>query len=152
MSKKNDGPYLQVAVICEKALEEKNGVISIIRIIDRVTITYVGHDVPDKMPETPVSFVLVASFKSGEFNGEKELRIVLKEAGSKDKEGKKLFSLPLTFEGDEKGTNVILNSVMQTKTEGVYWFEIFLDDNFYSKVPLTVHYKPEKSAAPAPQT
>jgi hypothetical protein len=152
MSKKSGGPYLQVAVICERALEEKDGAISIIRIIDRVTVTPVGHDVPEKMPETPVSFVLVASFKSGEFRGKKDLKIVLKEAGSRDTEGKTLILLPLTFEGDEKGANVILNSVMQTKTEGVHWFEIFLDNNFYSKVPLKVQYKPEKSTASVPQT
>ncbi|MFZ2088440.1 MAG: hypothetical protein WAU47_07675 [Desulfobaccales bacterium] len=152
MCTEKDGPYLQVAVICEKALEEKDGVISIIRIIDRVMVTYVGHDVPEEMPETPVSFVLVASFKSGEFKGDKELKIVIKEAGSKDKDGKKLILLPLTFEGDEKGANVILNNVIQTKTEGVYWFEIFLDDKLYSKVPLRILYKSEKAVASAPPT
>jgi hypothetical protein len=29
------GPYLAIAVICEKALHEQDGVISLIRIIDR---------------------------------------------------------------------------------------------------------------------
>jgi len=152
MTTEDNGPYLQVAVICEKTLEEKDGVISIIRIVDRITVTHMTPDSPEKMPEIPISYTLVISLNSGGFKGKKELRIVLKEPNGKEREGRKIFYLPITFEGDGKGNNVILNNVMQTKGEGVYWFEIFLDDNFYAKTPLRIDYKPEKSAPLAPPT
>ena len=43
------GPYLNAAFLCEKILEEKSGVLSAIRIIDRVTYTYKAS------PENPSS-------------------------------------------------------------------------------------------------
>lgn len=144
MSAKGNGPYLQTAVICEKALEEKDGVISIIRIIDRITVTYVATDASEQLPEIPINYVLVVSFKSGEFIGEKHLRIMLKGPKEEKAKEKPLFSLPLRFEGNEKGTNIIINNVMQTKTGGIYWFEIYLDQALYTKVPLYVSFLQEK--------
>ena len=38
----DQGPYLSAALLCEKVLEEKDGVKSAIRIIDRVTRTVTG--------------------------------------------------------------------------------------------------------------
>src|SRR5215203_5961123 len=36
------GPYLQMAVICEKVLREEGGPLSLIRVVDRVTQTAEG--------------------------------------------------------------------------------------------------------------
>jgi len=37
-----DGPYLIAAVLCEKVLQEKDETVSIIRMVDRITLT--THD------------------------------------------------------------------------------------------------------------
>lgn len=36
------GPYLQAALLCERVMEEKDGVLSVIRIIDRLIHTALG--------------------------------------------------------------------------------------------------------------
>jgi len=43
------GPYLQAALLCERVMQEKDGVLSVIRIIDRVIHTAMGPETPDTM-------------------------------------------------------------------------------------------------------
>jgi hypothetical protein len=64
-----DGPYLSFAVVCEKVLQEADGVLSFIRIVDHVTVTMalpVGVEVPPEMvpPEPPVAVTFVLGLKS----------------------------------------------------------------------------------------
>ncbi len=42
----NSGPYLIAALLCEKVLQEKDGIISVIRMIDRITLTVNALDAP----------------------------------------------------------------------------------------------------------
>ena len=53
------GPYLSVAVLCEKVLREADGVSSIIRIVDRITVSAKGKEAPPDMPPVPVNLTAV---------------------------------------------------------------------------------------------
>ncbi len=55
------GPYLTVAALCDKALQEKDGVISLIRVVDKLTSSAVGPDAPEQMPPFPVNHASAAS-------------------------------------------------------------------------------------------
>lgn len=59
------GPYLAMALLCEKVLREADGVLSLIRIVDRITVSFSGPDAPVQMPPAPVNLTLVVGFKSG---------------------------------------------------------------------------------------
>jgi hypothetical protein len=50
MSATSDGPYLAAAFLCEKVLQEKDEAVSIIRIIDRVTLTVPASTSPEILP------------------------------------------------------------------------------------------------------
>jgi hypothetical protein len=50
-----DGPFLQTAVICEKVLQEQDGAVSAIRLIDRVFFI-ADPDGRPLNPQTPISF------------------------------------------------------------------------------------------------
>ena len=43
-------PSLRIAALCERVLEEKDGSLSLIRLIDRLVITAEGTDVPTELP------------------------------------------------------------------------------------------------------
>jgi hypothetical protein len=49
------GPWLQAAVFCEKVLIERDGVVSLVRVIDRIIITASGAAAPEKMPLTNIT-------------------------------------------------------------------------------------------------
>jgi hypothetical protein len=61
------GPYLNAALLCEKVLHEKDEVLSVMRIIDRIIVQAlsVGGPVPDSLPPSVASFHLLLVLKSG---------------------------------------------------------------------------------------
>ena len=44
------GPYVTTAVFCETVLQESSGVLTLVRIIDRMEITASGSNAPEEMP------------------------------------------------------------------------------------------------------
>jgi hypothetical protein len=62
------GPYLIAAVLCERTLQEADGTLSIMRIVDKVTgqSQRPGETIPAAMPPLAVSLELAVVMKSGE--------------------------------------------------------------------------------------
>lgn len=136
------GPFLQMAVFCERVLEEKDGVLSAIRIIDRVTYRAVVPRPSEEMPPFPLNVVALISLKGGRALGRHTL--TLRATAPYGTAGRQLpdFSVPVLFEGGEdRGVNVILNVAMQVTHEGVYWFDVKLDDALLTRMPLRVVYE-----------
>lgn len=137
----NRGPYLTAAFICEKILEEKDGVKSAIRIIDRVTHTVVGPKPPQKMESFDYDVTLFVSLKSGEQRGPLTLRITLVKPSG---ESPKPLEQTIVFEGEEdRGVNVVVKMRIKFDVPGIYWFQIYLKDVCLTRVPLRVIYVPQ---------
>ena len=140
------GPYLSLAVFCEKAIQSKEGLLSVINVADRFIISTSGPDAPEEMPRQTLPWTLVLAFKSGEAQGTLQVRIT-PELPS----GLKLpaVSLPAHFEGKNRGVNLILATQVQLSEPGVYWFWVEVEDEFVTKVPVEVIYSRfATSAAP----
>lgn len=131
------GPYIQVACFCDSVIEDKTGVLSLIRIIDTVTHTEAGPSPPEEMPAFPYSFKMVLMLKSGKARGRANLRIVpeLPTGATLDP-----FTVTVHFDGEEKGSNVITNMALNFEVEGLYWFNIYLEDNLLTAMPLRIKY------------
>ena len=139
------GPHLGMAVLCERVLQEKDGVLSIIRAIDRFTITLSGQNVPMQLPQGQIAVTLVIMLKSGDARGRHTLTI-WPELPSGERLPK--TQMPVLFEGEDRGVNAILNIGLPITQEGVYWFEVILDDSqILTRVPLRVLYQPMQSSA-----
>ena len=69
------GPHLQMAVFCEKVLQEKDGVLSLIRIIDRINRTAAGPEAPEAMPPFDYQLTSVITLKSGNARGGVQVEI-----------------------------------------------------------------------------
>lgn len=140
---REDGPYLIAAALCERVLIEKNNTASLIRIIDQVVVQMppsvqlpggVLPSVPQVQPT--VALVLAVMFKNGKLDGTRELRVAVKApSGLRTTESK----TTLLFQGGEAGgVNAFVNLVMGLGEEGVYWFEVWLGEDFQTKCPLRV--------------
>jgi hypothetical protein len=131
------GPYLTVATFCEQVIEEKSGVLSLIRVVDRLNVTSQGQNVPENMPPTPLNWFLVLNMKAGAARGTSMIKIE-PELPS----GLKLppVSLSIHFEGGNKGSNLITRLNMLIELPGIYWFHIYLDDLFLTQIPVEVIY------------
>jgi hypothetical protein len=105
----NTGPFLTAAAICERVLQERDGVLSAIRIVDRITLTAAG-EVPEHLPEFPPhNLTVLVSFKSGNARGRHTVSFRVEKPSGE--EGPALGEFPVLFEGGERGVNLGLLAV-----------------------------------------
>jgi hypothetical protein len=133
------GPHVQIATFCERALVERDGVLSVIRAIDRLTVTAGGPNVPDEMPTGQrVSPTLVVALRSDQAMGRHRVSI---DAEQPDTTRLPTVHLDVMFEGQDRGVNLVLPMLLEAQ-EGLYWFNIKLDDDqLLSRVPLRIVYQ-----------
>ena len=75
--------------------------------------------------------------KSGRARGRHELKMVPELPSG---EIKPPFSRSIQLEGEERGTNNIINMEFTFTMEGLYWFNIYLDDLLLTRIPLRIKY------------
>src|SRR6202158_2516231 len=115
------GPYLSAALLCEKALQETDGVISLVRIVDRWTVS----GPTEEMLQTAIQATMVLMFKSGFHRGTGRLTIT--PITPRDVR-LPAMDMPVHFEGDEdRGVNVVIPMAFTVQESGVYWFAVALD-------------------------
>ncbi|MBI4294897.1 MAG: hypothetical protein HY669_01870 [Chloroflexi bacterium] len=139
------GPYLSVAAFCEQVIEDKSGVLSLIRIVDRLNIISQGPTVPETMPSATINWSLVLILKSGKARGSHPVKIETELPS-----GMKLPPVILIahFEGENRGVNIISKLAMKLEMPGVYWFKVYVDDEFLTQIPVEVIYS--RVVIPAP--
>lgn len=143
------GPHVAIAVICERVLKEEGGVLSIIRVVDRLTQTASGPDPPQQMPAFIIGDVqMVLSLKPDRSRGRFSIKIVVEDpmgvrmpAGERD----------INLQGRNLGINLIMPLNVAVQHEGVYWFDVLLggpklqEDELLTRVPLEVLYQRQPS-------
>ena len=144
----NQGPYLSAAFFCERVLTERDGVASAIRIVDRVNRTVIMPDPPDVMEPFDYQLFLFVSFKAGKARGPMPLEIRMeKPSGTSPRPSRQTVN----FEGDdERGVNVIAEMTMRLDVAGLYWFDVQLDGQRVTRIPLRVVYLPQISQTSVP--
>lgn len=144
------GPYVNLAAACERVIEEKDGVLTLVRVVDRIMVGAIGVDVPSEMPPQTIALTIVVSLRPGDAVG-RYMVSVRPEAPS----GEQLeaVDLPVTFEGGaDRGVNLVLNMQFTAQHEGLYWFDVLLDGSTQlSRIPLRVVYQPQRTGGALPQ-
>jgi hypothetical protein len=139
----SEGPYLNAALICERVLEEKDGTLSAIRIVDRSTLTLnralVGPGVPSQVPEglAPiVPFAVLVSFRSGDASGTFELQLRLERPDGEIRDVTQ--PTPLYLAGGDQGTNLVVNVAFNAREAGLYWIRVILAGREITRVPFRI--------------
>jgi len=133
------GPYIGAAFLCEKVLQEKDGVLSAIRIVDRILHNAVGPSAPDRMPPVTVDLKMLLIFKSGSARGRYDVEIRPVLPSQRDLQS---VSLPMQLEGDDdRGANLIVNIGFQATEEGLYWFDVLVRGDSVTRIPLRILYQ-----------
>ncbi len=142
---KKGRPHISAALLCERVLQEQDGVLSAIRMVDKVTVQIV-EGAKGKVKPTVKLAVLVA-FKSGPMKGKHILKVAPRTPSGRKMDVKGQFKFPLVFEGSEHGSTTVINLVVDVSEEGVYWFDVYLGRRVVTRIPLTVVHQ----AAARPQ-
>jgi len=129
------GPYVQVAAICTTPLIEQQGLLSVIRIQDRVQLA----GITEQMQPQPLNNLwLTIVLKSGEMIGNYSLYITVVSPSGNRTDGPNFNVL---FEGQERGTVLGFPLPFIVQEQGLYWFEIKLEEVVLTKIPLRVMYQ-----------
>ncbi len=142
------GPYIQMAGLCELVIEDKTGALSLIRIIDTITHTEARPDAPTEMPPVPYPLKMVIMLKSGRARGRHELKIIPELPSG---ELKRPHIRSVQMEGEERGFNNIINMLFTFTMEGLYWFNVYLDNSLLTRIPLRIKYNRILTQQPTPQ-
>jgi len=133
----HDGPYLAMAVFCDRVLQENNGVLSLIRVVDRINVSG-GGGAPEEMPAIPLQLTAVLSFKSGFAKGKYTITLQPVTPSGKVLSPSKMQAL---FEGDDRGVNLIVNIALSVSEEGLYWFDLLVEEQLVTRMPLRILYQ-----------
>jgi hypothetical protein len=133
------GPYVKAAVFVNQVIEGKDNVLSLIRVIDRLVTTASGPAPPQNMPVASLAMHAVIMFVPGRARGRHQIRLV-REAPNADRI--EVWSGGILFEGENKGHNVNLALNETFSLEGVYWYDVFVDDGLVTRMPFQVVYQP----------
>jgi hypothetical protein len=133
-----NGPYVSVAAICDAVLHEKDERISCIRFLDQLNITIASEDEDASIAIRLNAFI---AFKSGPFIGPKMCTIeIVGPSGKKGTPiGGKPKEFPMQFNGGEHGHNLIVAFDFPVNKSGLYWFDVLLDGEVYTRIPLKIN-------------
>ena len=153
---KKTGPFLAAAVFCERVMEEKDNVVSLIRVVDILKVqksaelTTILNEKQMGMIASPIMAVL--AFKSGDAKGEYDLKVIPVSPSGKRL---KAMTAKVTFLGGEFGVNVRAVVPAPILEEGLYWYEVRLNGKLFTRMPLRIVHEDQpvsndEQAEPSP--
>jgi hypothetical protein len=132
------GPFVSVVAFCERVLEEKDGTISAIRIIDQFNFQGQGPDAPDAIPEGGLPVTLLVALKAGKARGGQRVQIFLERPDGTTLDGPEIS---VNFSpGESGGVNLILPMALPIVSAGLYWANVHVNGRLMSRAPMNVTY------------
>jgi len=125
---------VQIAAICHTALIENTGQMSVIRVTDRIAV---AGTTPEMQPQ-PLQLTVAILLKSGEMRGQYNVRIRCTSPQGQETLGQEIMFL---FEGGDRGVQVVLPMAMVATEPGTYWFDVLVEGELLTRMPLTVLYQ-----------
>ena len=131
------GPFVQAASFVDRVLHERDGVLTLVRMVDRVAV-HAPPDAPDEIPEgATTKMTLVVMLKSGEARGRH--RVVIRPEQPSGLLGD-AHGVEVYFEGGDRGANLVIELDVAL-VEGQHWFHVELGDRELTRVPLRIDYQ-----------
>jgi hypothetical protein len=130
-------PYVQVAAICQAALQEPNRFLSLIRIINRFPV---HGNTPTMQPQPLHNLVMVIVLRSGEMKMKCQLKVTV-EPPNHPEQRDPLIDTSALFEGDDRGVQMVVPLMYTAREEGLYWFEVSVEQDVLTRIPLRVLYQ-----------
>ena len=128
----NDRPLVQAALFADRVLREEDGVLSAIRIIDRVTV----NEKPEEGQRSAIEVRLLFAVKSGSVEGDQTFRVRHRDPSGKY--GKLDKEWPVSLKGGGDGANLVITLILELKEYGTHWFDLEWQGHVLTSVPLTI--------------
>ncbi len=141
------GPWVVVAALCDRAIVESNGLLSLIQILDRVVLTASASEVLDDPPVFGISSTVIIVLSGGpEFDGGL-LALQVNSPSGRSRSGE---IMPVPFPEGNHNARVTIDFQLSLKESGVYWIDVIFNERVLSRIPLQVVYQLEGETSPEP--
>jgi len=124
-------------MLCERVLEENDGVLSAIRIVDRWTMPRPPVN-NDERTAARLQLVVLVVLKAGEATGPHMISVNMSTPSGDEDEG---VAYAFNLEGEDRGLNLIVPTLIETEQEGLYWFNVRIDGVQLTRIPLRVSWQ-----------
>jgi hypothetical protein len=140
-----DGPYVIAAAFCDEALQEKDGTISLIRVVDKLT----AYGTAEQMPPLTASLAFVLMLRAGTATGRSfTASLSLERPGGQAFGG---TEAPVLFaDAPNSPANLIVKLQLGIASPGLHWMAVLLDGEPLARTPLMVEYEAATSAPQGP--
>jgi hypothetical protein len=139
-AKKNGGPFIATAVLCQGISEDSDGVLSVHRIVDEIRIV-IPHDTPTDFPSQskPVEvqfFALIIIRRGNAPAGKHKVRLVIEQPNGKATEAAKVdVEMPKYPNG---AVNVKTRVSLKLYSQGVFWIDVILGKQRLTRMALNL--------------
>lgn len=129
------GPYLNIATISERHIQEADGALTLFRIVDRFMISGSAKD----MEPVVLKFEVVVCFRSGGYRGSLDMDL---SCLGPSMNVLSAMTVPIRFEGDdERSANTYGVVNLQVNEEGLHWIIVTLAKVERTRIPFRVVYQ-----------
>jgi hypothetical protein len=152
------GPHITAALLCERVITEADGVLSFMRVVDRIMNVATGIDPPDEMPPMVGNIQMVVALKSDRAKGRHTVKFLME---APDGASQQIGEQDVNFTPGNAGANLVIGLQLGLALEGVYWIDVVLGgprnqpDVLLTRTPLEVVYQrqriPGPPSLPAPE-
>ncbi len=130
----NKTPYVTAALLCEKILQEKDNVLTAVRIVDQITVQRPSA-VAGLTPAIQMNALVM--LKSGDVTGPSEITVKLRSPRGKIMEIPDKYSSLLT--GGVQGQNLALTFIVEIKDEfGLFWLDVYWNGEVLTSIPFNL--------------
>jgi hypothetical protein len=125
------GPWVQLAAFCSYALKEQDGVLSVVRIVDRFTVK-VSASAGEIVP---IQTKIALGFKPDDYRGTGQLVFQMATpSGAVEVAGE----MTVEFAGGPSGVHIIGDFAYGAREEGQHWLEVLVNGDVKTRMPFHV--------------
>lgn len=130
-------PLVRAAMVCERVLTERDGVLSAVRILDRLIAPAPPEGAGGPLVRAPLTLLLML-VGAGVAPGPHRLLLHTQLPGG-ERVGAREMTIAIP-ESPELGCNIVLDLRFEASIEGLYWFWVAFDaeDRILAGIPLHV--------------
>lgn len=129
------GPHVTAALICERAIEEKDGTLTLARVIDKLTFQQPPEQGDTVVMLAPTTLAVVLALKNGRAGREYKVELSVVAPNG---EVRRHSPRPVYVGGAHNGLNLIAQILFSAQQEGTYNFDFLLDGKFIARAPLLI--------------
>jgi hypothetical protein len=148
-TKNSGGPYVAAALFCNSILEDSDGIVSALRIVDEIRVVINPNappDVPSKADPIEIPLFALIIIRRGDAPaGMHQLALAMETPDGKTEE---VYKGEITMPDHPNGAAVIKSRVtLRLHSSGVFWIDVILGENRLTRMAMNLLIQRSEPAA-----